>query len=71
VDLYPNPTAPLYPNSPVGENRSRQNLTWRALDACCAAYMVWKLAAGRGLPPEDARRKLSFFQSEASCWCLQ
>ena len=30
MDLYPNPTAPLillYPNSPVGENRSRQNPT--------------------------------------------
>jgi hypothetical protein len=29
-DLYLNPTAPLtplYPNSPVGKNRSRQNLT--------------------------------------------
>jgi hypothetical protein len=35
VDLYPNPTAPLiplYPNTPVGENRSRQNRTW-----CCVA----------------------------------
>jgi hypothetical protein len=27
VDLYPNPAAPLYLNSPVGENRWRQNLT--------------------------------------------
>jgi hypothetical protein len=30
VNLYPNPTAPLiplYPNSPVGENRSRRKLT--------------------------------------------
>ena len=31
VDLYPNPTAPLYPNSPVGENRCWQNLTSFAL----------------------------------------
>jgi hypothetical protein len=37
VNLYPNPTAPLiplYPNSPVGETRQRQNLS---PDACGAA----------------------------------
>jgi hypothetical protein len=39
VNLYPNPAAPLiplYPNSPVAENRSRQNLTC-VMDASTAS----------------------------------
>jgi hypothetical protein len=40
VNLYPNPTAPLiplYPNSPVGENRSLQNLTCGPSTTCISA----------------------------------
>jgi hypothetical protein len=53
VNLNPNPTAPLiplYPNSPVGENRKRQNLTWAAAGGA---------AAGWACPPRCCRAPTS------------
>jgi hypothetical protein len=38
---------PLYPNSPVGESRSRQNLTCRTARACAATLSAHHLKNGK------------------------
>ena len=58
MNLYPNPTAPLiplYPKSPVAENRQRQNLT-------CA----WVPAARGGLTSAAALASFSRLSTVAA-----